>query len=146
MIIIAIDQIIGWHFFHADLQRICMFLQNEYDLYDLDWKKDVKYGDIHLAREKEYCSYNFDKSDMNYLHKLFALEETESDRLLSERLLMPAYESMLKISHLFNMLDARGAISVTERPTYIARVRKLARGCAKLYLELENAKEEIEQV
>lgn len=119
------------------LERICMFLQNQYNLYDLDWKKGVKYGDIRLAVEKEYCRYNFESSDMGYLHELFKMHEKEAERLLKEKLLVPAYEAMLKLSHLFNMLDARGAISVTERPTYIARVRKLARASAEIYLEKE---------
>jgi glycyl-tRNA synthetase alpha chain len=117
------------------LERICMFLQGKYNLYDLDWAKGVKYGDLHLAREKEYCKYNFEKSDMNYLHACFAAHEKESERLLGEKLLIPAYEAMLKTSHYFNMLDARSAISVTERPTYIARVRKLARLCSELCME-----------
>lgn len=116
------------------LERICMFLQKQYDLYQLDWAKGVKYGDLHLAKEKEYCHYNFEKSDMAYLHNLFNLYEKESTRLVEDGLVIPAYEAMLKTSHTFNMLDARSAISVTERPTYIARVRKLARECAKKYL------------
>ncbi len=117
------------------LERICMFLQDQYDLYQLDWSAGVKYGDLHLAKEKQYCQYNFESSDRDYLHALYGLHEKESARLLEEKLLIPAYEAMLKTSHIFNMLDARGAVSVTERPTYIARVRKLARGCAVLYME-----------
>jgi len=120
------------------IERICMFLQNEYNLYKLKWAKGVRYGDLRLEPEKEYCRYNFDVSDMKYLHELFGLHEAEAVRLVTEGLLTPAYEAMLKISHLFNMLDARGAISVTERPTYIGRVRRLARGCAELYLEKNN--------
>jgi glycyl-tRNA synthetase alpha chain len=117
------------------LERICMFLQNEFDLYKLWWAKGTRYGDLRLAAEKEYCRYNFETSDMKYLHELFGFCEAEALRLLKEGLLIPCYENMLKISHLFNMLDARGAISVTERPTYIARVRKIARGCAESYVE-----------
>ena len=121
------------------LERICMFLQNEFDIYRLKWAKGTRYGDIRLRSEKEYCQYNFETSDMNYLHELFKLHEKEATRLLSERLLIPRYEVMLKLSHIFNMLDARGAISVTERPTYIARVRRLARLCAQQYMkELES--------
>ncbi len=117
------------------LERICMFLQEEYDLYKLKWSKNTLYGDLHLAKEKEYCQYNFEYSEMDYLHKLYALHESEAQRLVVAQLLIPAYEAMLKTSHLFNMLDARGAISVTERPTYIARVRTLARACATIALE-----------
>ena len=95
------------------LERICMFLQGRYDLYGITWAKDVPYGNLRLAVEKEYCKYNFEKSDMKYLHALFKLNEEESERLIEARLLMPCYETMLKLSHLFNMLDARGAISVT---------------------------------
>lgn len=129
------------------LERISMFLQNEYDLYKLTWGTDasgrrVPYGEIRLAPEKEYCAYNFEKSDRGYLHGLFKLHEQEAERLLKAELLVPCYETMLKLSHLFNMLDARGAISVTERPTTIARVRKLARACADLYLKKEGVAHE----
>lgn len=117
------------------LERIAMFLQNKYDLYSLSWAEGTSYKDLRLAPEKEYCQYNFEKSDMAYLHGLFKVHEKEAERLLAEKILLPAYEAMLKLSHCFNMLDARGAISVTERPTYIARVRKLARLGAELYLE-----------
>jgi len=117
------------------LERICMYLQKQYDLYKLEWAEGVLYGDLHLSKEKEYCRYNFDESDMDYLHKLFQLHEAESSRLVEKKLLIPAYEAMLKTSHVFNMLDARGAVSVTERPTYIARVRKLARLCSELHME-----------
>ena len=120
-----------------------MFLQNQYDLYKLQWNKNTKYGEIRLAPEKEYCAYNFEKSDMKYLHELFKLYEKEAERLLEENLLIPCYETMLKMSHTFNMLDARGAISVTERPTYIARVRKLARSTATIYVERIHPKAEV---
>lgn len=126
------------------LERICMFLQDEYDLYNLRWSRNVKYGDIRLKPEKEYCRYNFESSDMDYLHEMFKLHEKEASRLLGEGLLVPCYEVMLKLSHLFNMLDARGAISVTERPTYIARVRRLARLCAERYLKDLEAEEAVE--
>jgi len=86
------------------LERICMFLQQEFDLYQLQWSKDVKYGDLHLNKEKEYCLYNFEKSDREMLHSLYALYEKESTRLLDEAILIPAYEAMLKMSHLFNIL------------------------------------------
>ncbi|MBF0254122.1 MAG: glycine--tRNA ligase subunit alpha [Candidatus Omnitrophica bacterium] len=119
------------------LERICMFLQNEYDLYRLRWAPGVLYGDLHLAKEKEYCRYNFEQSDIAHLHKVYELYESEALRSIEAGLLMPAYENMLKTSHTFNMLDARSAVSVTERPTYIARVRKLARRCAESYMARE---------
>lgn len=121
------------------LERICMFLQNKYNLYELQWNDDVTYGELHLATEKEYCHYNFKESDMHFLHESYKLYEAESLRLAEKGLLIPAYETMLKTSHFFNMLDARGAISVTERPTYIARVRKLARLCAEICVAQKEA-------
>ena len=124
------------------LERICMFLQNKRDLFDLDWAKGIKYGDLRLQYEKEYCHYNFEASDTAMLHSLFETYEKEAKRLLgmedqleSERFpLLPAYEYTLKTSHVFNMLDARGAISVNERPAFIGRVRNLAKKCAQVYM------------
>jgi glycyl-tRNA synthetase alpha chain len=123
------------------LERIAMFLQKKSDMFDLDWSKDVKYGDLRLGFEKEYCHYNFEKSDTAMLHRLFETYESEAKRLLGPEpekdrsvLVYPAYEFTLKTSHVFNMLDARGAVSVNERPTYIARVRNLAKKCAQAYL------------
>ena len=97
-------------------------------------------GDLRKRYEVEYCTYNFEKSDTAMLHKLFETYEAEAKRLLADeqaepKLILPAYELTLKTSHVFNMLDARGAVSVNERPTYIARVRNLAKKCAQLYLE-----------
>jgi len=125
------------------LERICMFLQDKHDLFELEWAKGVKYGDLRLAYEKEYCHYNFEASDTSLLLKLFESYEEEAKRLLGtepnpETLVLPAYEFTLKTSHVFNMLDARGAVSVNERPAYIARVRNLAKKCAAAY-ELKRA-------
>lgn len=122
------------------LERICMFLQGKHDLFDLQWSKDLTYGDLRKAYEVEYCHYNFEKSDTSILHHLFETYEKEAKRLLDNeaplpRLILPAYEWTLKTSHVFNMLDARGAVSVNERPTYIARVRNLAKKCAQYYME-----------
>ncbi|MBN1405790.1 MAG: glycine--tRNA ligase subunit alpha [Candidatus Omnitrophica bacterium] len=117
------------------LERICMFLQNTDDVFKIKWNKDTTYGDIHTQSEKQGSEYNFNKSSPEMLFKLFDIYEKESQRLISEKLVLPAYENMLKTSHSFNMLDARGVISVNERAAYIARVRKLAIECAKLYLE-----------
>ena len=131
------------------LERIAMFVQKKNDLFDLDWAKGVKYGDLRLQHEKEYCRYNFEASDTKLLHELFERYEKEAMRLLPEdrtpsnggaagALILPAYEWTLKTSHVFNMLDARGAVSVNERPTYIARVRNLAKKCAQAYQAKEN--------
>ena len=121
------------------LERICMFLQGKHDLFDLQWSKDLKYGDIRKPVEVEYCAYNFEHSDTKLLLELFEKYEAEAKRLLPEEingqtLVLPAYEWTLKTSHVFNMLDARGAVSVNERPTYIARVRNLAKKCAQHYM------------
>ncbi len=144
------------------LERIAMFLQGKHDMFDLDWSKDLKYGRLRKKYEIEYCRYNFESSDTATLHLLFETYEKEAKRLLDdvpqgdvsheqidsnvsragrrpvgekkEVLVLPAYEWTLKTSHAFNMLDARGAVSVNERPTYIARVRNLAKKCAQHYM------------
>jgi glycyl-tRNA synthetase alpha chain len=128
------------------LERICMFLQGKHDLFELQWSKNLKYGDLRLEFEKEYCHYNFEKSDTAMLQHLFETYEAEAKRLLGPEpeknpaaLVLPAYEFALKTSHAFNMLDARGAISVNERPAYIARVRNLAKKCAQSYLAKDAA-------
>lgn len=124
------------------LERIAMFLQGKRDMFDLDWASHLKYGGLRLDPEKEYCHYNFETSDIQMLHHLFEVYEAEAKRLLGDEktdpasvLVLPAYEWTLKTSHAFNMLDARGAVSVNERPTYIARVRNLAKKCAAKYME-----------
>lgn len=117
------------------IERITMFIQGEYDLYNLRWTEDTTYGDVHKNDEAECSKYNFEISDPEMYMKLFSDYEREAKRLLDEKLLVPAYEAMLKTSHAFNMLDARGAVSTSERPSYIARVRSLAKSCALLYLE-----------
>ena len=127
------------------LERICMFLQDTHDLFDLHWSKGLKYGDLRLACEKEYCHYNFEKSDTAMLLKLFEMYESEAKRLLGgepgpDTLILPAYEFTLKTSHVFNMLDARGAVSVNERPAYIARVRNLAKKCAQAHMDRQTVK------
>lgn len=122
------------------LERITMFIQGQYDLYKLKWDTKCTYGDIHKNEERECSKYNFEVSDPKMYMELFSVYEKQARRLLNEKLLMPAYEFMLKTSHAFNMLDARGAISTTERPSYIARVRTLAKSCAMLYLENEKDK------
>jgi glycyl-tRNA synthetase alpha chain len=123
------------------LERIAMFFQGKASMFDLEWAPGVRYGDLRLRFEKEYCRYNFEASDTALLHQLFDQYEKEAKRLLSsaeddpaEALVFPAYELTLKTSHVFNMLDARGAVSVNERPTYIGRVRSLAKKCAQAYV------------
>ena len=121
------------------LERICMFLQNTNDVFKIKWNKNVTYADIHKADEKQGCEYNFNKSNPDVLLKLFDIYEKEAQRLLNEKLTLPAYENMLKSSHTFNLLDARGVISVNERAAYIGRIRKLAIACAQLHMSLVKA-------
>ncbi len=118
------------------LERIAMYIQEVDNVFDLKWSKEISYGEIHHETEVEFSKYNFDYSDVEMHLKLFELYEKESRRLLKDKLVIPAYDFCLKCSHTFNMLDARGALSVNERSSYIAKVRYLARLCARGYLEL----------
>jgi glycyl-tRNA synthetase alpha chain len=115
------------------LERIAMYLQGVDNVFNLDWCKGIKYGEIHHFNEVEFSKYNFDYADTELLSKQFDAYEKESIRLNKLGLTLPSYEFCLKCSHTFNLLDARGALSVTERTGYIARVRNLARHCAKSY-------------
>lgn len=116
------------------LERIAMFIQKVNSIFDITWTKGIKYGDIHLQGEKEYSMYNFDLADVPAVTQMFNIYEKEAQRLLKEDLVLPAFDYILKCSHAFNILDSRGAISVTERTAYIGRIRKLARICAKAYV------------
>jgi glycyl-tRNA synthetase alpha chain len=118
------------------LERIAMYLQEVDNVFDLKWNKDITYGDIHHETEVEFSKYNFDEADINLHITLFEKYEKEAVNLLKKKLVLPAYDFCLKCSHSFNILDARGAISVTERTAYIARVRHLSRKCAEGYLKL----------
>jgi glycyl-tRNA synthetase alpha chain len=118
------------------LERIAMYLQEVDNVYDLKWNNHITYGDIHHETEVEFSRYNFDTADTDLLFSLFEKYETESLNTLKQGLVLPAYDYCLKCSHSFNMLDARGAISVTERTAYIARIRNLARKCAHGYIKL----------
>lgn len=118
------------------LERLAMFIQEKDNVYDIVWVGDVTYGDIFLQNEIEYSKYNFEVSDIEMLKTLFNLYEKEALRVLEEvSLVQPAFDYVLKCSHTFNLLDARGAISVTERTHYIGRVRNMARLCAKKFIE-----------
>lgn len=117
------------------LERIAMYLQGVDSVYDLKWNDRILYGDIHHQQEVEQSTYNFEVADVEVLFDLFNKYETEAKRILERKLVLPAYEYALKCSHTFNLLDARGAISVTERTGYIARIRNLVRHCAEGYLE-----------
>ncbi|HTO47086.1 MAG TPA: glycine--tRNA ligase subunit alpha [Burkholderiales bacterium] len=117
------------------LERLTMYLQGVENVYDLVWTPGVTYGDVYHQNEVEQSRYNFEESDAKWLLGLFGDYEREAKRLMAAGLALPAYEMVMKCSHTFNLLDARGAISVTERAAYIGRVRALARAVAQAYLE-----------
>jgi glycyl-tRNA synthetase alpha chain len=115
-------------------ERIAMYLQGVDNVYDLEWAPGIKYGDVHHQTEVEFSTYNFEEADTDMLFSLFDMYEKECARLVKRELVFPAYDFVLKASHTFNLLDARGVISVTERAHYIGRVRNLARLCAEGYV------------
>jgi glycyl-tRNA synthetase alpha chain len=129
------------------LERLAMYLQGKENVFDLVWtssKRDgveheLTYGDVYLQNEIEQSTYNFEQSNADELFKLFGLFESEAKRLLEERLPLPGYEMILKAAHTFNLLDARGAISVTERAAYIGRIRTLSRLVAQAYYDSREA-------
>ena len=117
------------------LERLAMYIQGVENVFDLDFNgRGVTYGDVFLRAEQEYSAYNFELADTEILFRHFADAETECRALLVRNLALPAYDQCIKASHRFNLLDARGAIGVTERAAYIARVRDLARECCKAWL------------
>ncbi|KPK61798.1 MAG: glycyl-tRNA synthetase subunit alpha, partial [Planctomycetes bacterium SM23_32] len=118
------------------LERIGMFLQGVTDAFDLEWGPGVSYRELRHEDEVEFSRYNFDVADVEMLRRLFETYEAECRRCLEEGLALPAYDEVLKCSHTFNLLDARGAISVAERTSYIGRVRDLARAVAEGWLAL----------
>ncbi|MCX8031380.1 MAG: glycine--tRNA ligase subunit alpha [Thermodesulfovibrionales bacterium] len=115
------------------LERIAMYLQEIDNVFEIEWCKGIKYGEIHKQGEIEFSKFNFDYSNPELLIYQFEASEKESKRMIELGLVLPAYEFCLKCSHYFNLLDARGVLSVTERTGYIARVRALARLCAEAY-------------
>jgi glycyl-tRNA synthetase alpha chain len=117
------------------VERIAMYLQGVDNVFHLEWGHGVTYGDVHFQGEVEFCRYNFEEADVESLFRLFDTFERESTRLVERGLVLPAYDQCLKCSHTFNLLDARGVISVAERMRYILRVRKLARACAHAYVK-----------
>ena len=117
------------------IERIAMYLQGVRSVFDLKWTEGVTYGDVHKRGEVEFSTYNFEEADTVMLFGLFDTYEKEASRLLDKSLVLPAYDYTLKCSHTFNLLDARGAISVAERTRFIGRVRQLARRSAEGYLK-----------
>ena len=116
------------------IERIAMYIQGVDNVYDLDWGGGIRYGDVHHQTEVEFSTYNFEEADTGMMLQLFDMFEKECMRLADKALVFPAYDYVLKCSHAFNMLDARGAISVTERAHYIGRVRNLSKLCAEAYV------------
>jgi glycyl-tRNA synthetase alpha chain len=122
------------------LERLAMYVQGVENVFDLDFNgRGVRYGDIFLRAEREQSTYNFERADTGLLAQHFEDAERECNALLVYGLALPAYDQCIKASHLFNLLDARGVISVTERASYIARVRALAKGCCEAWLAGEAA-------
>jgi glycyl-tRNA synthetase alpha chain len=117
------------------IERIAMYVQDVDNVYHIKWNEHIRYGDVYLDPEREYSVYNFEEADSDMLRNLFDRYEAEGEKLVKNRdLVFPAYDFCLKSSHVFNVLDARGAVSVTERANYIARVRNQAKMCAELYV------------
>lgn len=119
------------------LERLEMFLEGKDDMYDLMWSDDVSYRDLRWQEEKEFSEYNFNRADVSTLQKTFAMNADEARRLIDQDLLLPAYDVCLKLSHTFNLLDSRGAISVTERVKMIAQIRVLVVQIAQKYTSRE---------
>jgi len=117
------------------LERIAMYLQGVDSLFDIVWNDGVTYGDVYHQNEVEFSAYNFDHANVDALFQQFDACEAESQKLMQVNLPLPAYDMVLKASHAFNLLDARHAISVTERARYIGRIRNLARAVAQAYFE-----------
>jgi glycyl-tRNA synthetase alpha chain len=123
------------------LERLTMYLQNVNTMFKVQWNDRLTYGDIHLQGEVEHSTYNFEASNPDLLFTLFSLYEQEAEQLIQKKLVLPGLDYVLKCSHTFNLLDARGVISVTERTRYIGRIRTLARQIAHLYLQQREAME-----
>ena len=120
------------------LERLCMFVQEKDNVFDLDWNNDgVKYKEVFLQAEKEFSAYNFEHANTENLLKSFEVAEKECIALLEKKLALPAYDQCLKASHLFNLLDSRGVIGVAERTGYINRIRELAKGSGAVWLNTQ---------
>ncbi len=118
------------------LERITMYLQNKENVFDILWNENITYGEIHLQDEKEYSVYNFEVADTEMLFELFNMYEKEFKKIIEKGLVLPAVDYVLKSSHTFNLLDARGVISPAERTRFIKRIRNMARICAENYNRL----------
>jgi glycyl-tRNA synthetase alpha chain len=121
------------------LLRLCLYLQRVDSVRDVTWAPGISWGEMNLQAEQEFSAFHFEHSNADLYFKMFADFEREAARMLSAGLVLPAYDYAVKLSHVFNLLDARGAISVTERTTYIGRIRTLARRIALAYVEKREA-------
>ena len=118
------------------IERLCMFVQKKSNIFEIDWNHDgIKYGEVYKQSEKEFSLYNFEEANTDKLFQIFKLAEEECNSLLEKKLALPAYDQCLKASHIFNLLDSRGVISVAERTSYIERIRNLAKGTGAIWLE-----------
>jgi len=117
------------------LERICMYVQGVDSIMDIEWGSGVKWGEIYRQQERDFSTFNFEAADTEMYFDIFARYRREAERMLEEKLIFPAYDYVLKCSHIFNILDARGAISVSERTNYISNIRDLARRTANAYVE-----------
>ena len=120
------------------LERICMFTQQKKNVYDLIWNnQDVKYREVFHQAEKEFSAYNFEHAKSENLFKIFDMFESEAKSLVEKKISLPAYDQCLKASHIFNVLDARGAISVAQRAEYISRIREITKSVAAIYIDTQ---------
>ena len=120
------------------LERICMFTQKKNNVFDLLWNDSgIKYKDVFYQSEKEFSAYNFEHANTDFLFKIFEMVETECKSLLDKKLSLPAYDQCLKASHVFNLLDSRGAIGVAQRAGYISRIRDLVKRAGSVWLETQ---------
>ena len=121
------------------LERLCMFIQNKKNVFDLNWNSEgISYKDIFYQSEKEFSAYNFEHANTDNLFKIFNMIEEEAKSLIEKKLSLPAYDQCLKASHIFNILDARGVISVAQRSDYISKIRDLTKAIGKVWLESQN--------
>ena len=121
------------------LERLCMFIQNKKSVFDLEWNNDgILYRDVFHQSEKEYSAYNFEYANTDNLFKIFDIFEHEAKSLIEKKISLPAYDQCLKASHVFNILDARGVISVAQRAEYITRIRNLTKDIGKVWLESQS--------
>ena len=121
------------------LERLCMFIQNKKSVFDLIWNDEgITYKDIFHKSEKEFSAYNFEYANTDNLFKIFEMLEGETKLLVEKKISLPAYDQCLKCSHVFNILDARGVISVAQRAEYIARIRELTKSIGKVWIESQS--------